>query len=297
MTKSDVTIGSYYYFKFLNTWSSDFSGSYKVTGFVSPDIVDSLNSSNNLFKIFFDDYGLDSDSYDGYIDRNTLVFTATRLVTTDPIEESTEDVTVYIPCTLVDFSNSHAYLKANRLIYSITSSPRVIDTELEMNNFKTDTKKVIRDAIKSTAEFVADDLSFEISETDALVTQSEYDEFEKTREKVYTDQQNALIQSNINRETAERRLYTTTAEMKTAYNKYIKQLNNLTDQLKNIQSVADANDKINATLNNVVAEIKDILAYIMTINPTAFDSVSDLPANYTAEQLYNRIVEIVESKS
>lgn len=296
MTKNDVVIGNYYYFKFLNTWSSDFSGSYKVTGFVSPDIVDSLNSSNNLFKIFFEDYGLDSDSYDGYIDKNTLVFVATRLVTTDPIEESTEDATVYIPYTLVDFSNSYAYLKANRFIYSITSSPRILDTELKINNFKTESKKIIRDAIKSTSEFVVDDLSFEINETEALVTQSEYDNFEENREKIYNDQQNALIQSNVNRETAERRLYTTTAEMNSAYKKYVDQLNNITKQLENIQAVADANDRINTTLNNVVAKIKDILAYVMTINPTAFDSVSNLPANYTAEQLYNRLVEIVENK-
>lgn len=297
MTKSDVIIGNYYYFKFLNTWSSDFSGSYKVTGFVSPDIVDSLNSSNNLFKIFFDNYGLDSDSYNGYIDRNTTVFIATRLVTTDPIEESTEDTMIYIPCTLVDFSNSYAYLKANRFIYSITSSPRILDTELKINNFKTESKKIIRDAIKTTSEFVADDLSFDITETKTLVTQSEYNSFEESRDKIYSDQQNALIQSNVNRETAERKLYTTTAEMKSAYNKYVGQLDNITKQLENIQTIADNNDRINNILNNVVAKIKDLLAYVMTINPTAFDSVSNLPANYTAEQLYNRLVEIVESKS
>lgn len=295
MTKSDVTIGNYYYFKFLNTWSDDFSGSYKVTGFVSPDIVESLDSSNNLFKIFFDDYGLDSDKYDGYIDRNTLVFVATRLVTTDPIEESTEDTNVYIPYTLVDFSNSYSYLKANRFTYSITSSPRVLDTELEINNFKTSTKQIIRDAIKGTEEFVVDDLSFEISESDALVTQSDYNTFEENREKVYTDKENALIQNNTNRETAERRLYTSTVEMQSAYKKYVKQLETLTSAIENANSIASQNDVIKTTLENVKAKIIDILAYVMTINPTAFDSVSGLDANYTAEQLYNRIAEITES--
>ena len=175
MNKSDVKIGNYYQFTFLPNWS-DFDGAYRITGYASPDVVTAINDGKSLFSVFFEELGYDIDLYNAYIEDSTLVFVATKLVTTDPIETSidADEETVYIPCTLVKFDESYEYVKGNRLTYTFTSSPRIFKNEKALNDYKTLTKSIVKEAINKTTEFSVDTISVDVSDNEVLTTNSEY---------------------------------------------------------------------------------------------------------------------------
>jgi len=159
MTQTDVKIDEFYYFEFFDEWGN-LNGSYKITGYASPDVITSIDESKSLYKLYFEKYGFDNDMYNKYIDKSTLVFIATKLISTDPIETSIADdeIMVYIPSTLLKYNKSYSYIKGYRTNYNFVSNPRIHDSLMKLNDFEKESKLIIKEALRQTSEFVIDNL-------------------------------------------------------------------------------------------------------------------------------------------
>lgn len=296
MTQTDVKIGEYYHFEFLDEWG-DLTGSYKITGYVSPDVLISIDESKSIYKLYFEKYGFDVEKYNKYVDKSTLVFIATRLISTDPIELAISDeATVYIPVTLVKFNKSYAFVKGYRTTYSFSSEPRIHNSLLDLNSFEKNSKVVIKDSLKQTSEFIADTLSVSSSSVEVLTTKSEYDKFLEKKDKYYNDLQLSEIQRKSNIETAERRLYESTIDMETSKEKYEKRYSDLTTSIDESNKIITSNIEQSNKLSLIKQRIIDTIADIMIRQPTAFDGVAGLSGEYTAEQVYNQIYNLVSSE-
>ena len=293
MTKNDVKIGNYYYFKFSDEWASDFNGAYKIKGYSSPDVIATLSGGQSLFSLMFESRDLDSDKYYSFIDNSTLIFIATKLVTTDPIEE--EESTVYIPSSILNYNKSYEYTKANRLIYTFTSSPRIFDSELARNTFETESKNIVKKAIVGTTEFRVDNASITIEDTEVLTTQSEYNQFISKRIEENNKSTAAAIQAKVNREAAERKLYESALSMKNAKSDYETRYNELTSKINEANKIVQTNTEQKAVLANIKTYIIDVIADILIRDPTAFDGIPGYVTGNTAEQIYNLIYASVTS--
>ena len=296
MTISDVKIGKYYQFSFLDNWVS-FNGAYKVTGYASPDVVTSINDGKSLFTVFFDELGLDINLYNAYIDDSTLVYVATKLVTTDPIEESIDpkESTVYIPSTLLVFADSYEYTKANKLSYKFTTSPRVFKSELELNNYETEAMSVIKEAVNATKEFMADKISVDVSEEEVLTTAVDYDDFINIRKQKQLAQQTAELQWRTNQESAERKLYLSTLQMEKSKSEYETRFSELASKIDEANKIVQNNIDQRNYLNRIKDHIIEVIGGIMIRQPTAFDAISGLPSGYTAEMVYTKLYELVST--
>lgn len=297
MNKSDVKIGNYYQFNFLPNWSS-LDGAYKVTGYASPEVVTVINDGKGLFTTFFEEMGYDVDLYNAYIDESTLVYVATKLITTDPIEESIDDkeITVYIPCTLVRFEESYEYVKGSRLSYSFKTDPRIFKNERLLNEYKTKTRAIIKEAVTKTTEFAADYISVDVMDSEILTTNSQYNDFLKAREEKETASKLAELQWKTNQESAERRLYQATLDSESAKEKYDNRFNQLAAKIDEANKIVQNNIDQRNYLNRIKDYVIDVIADIMVRQPNAFDGIQGLPSDYTATQVYNQIYNIVSQK-
>ena len=296
MTASDVKIGNYYSFAFLGNWSS-FDGAYKITGYASPDIVTSINDGKSIFTIFFEELGYDIDLYNSYIEDSTLVYVATKLVTTDPIEESIKDTesVVYIPSTLIKFSESYEYMKANRLIYSFSTEPRLFKNDKALNDYKTSAKSLIKEAINKISEFSVDKISIDVSDNEVLSTQSEYDAFVAAKEEKDKATRMSELQWRANQESAERQLYNSTLEAENAKTNYLNRYESLATKIDEANKIVQNNKDQRNNLNKIKEYIVEVIGDIMVRQPTAFDGISGLPTNYSATQVFQKIYELVSA--
>lgn len=296
MTASDVKIGNYYSFAFLGNWSS-FDGAYKITGYASPDIVTSINDGKSIFTIFFEELGYDIDLYNSYIEDSTLVYVATKLVTTDPIEESIKDTEsiVYIPSTLIKFSESYEYMKANRLTYSFSTEPRLFKNDKALNDYKTSAKNLIKEAINKISEFSVDKISIDVSDNEVLSTQSEYDTFVAAKEEKDKATRMSELQWRANQESAERQLYSSTLEAENAKANYLSRYESLATKIDEANKIVQNNKDQRNYLNKIKEYIVEVIGDIMVRQPTAFDGINGLPTNYSASQVYQAIYNIVSN--
>lgn len=297
MTQTDVKIDEFYYFEFLDEWGN-LNGSYKITGYASPDVIASIDESKSLYKLYFEQYGFDNEMYNKYIDKSTLVFIATKLVSTDPIETSISDdeILVYIPSSLVKYNKSYSYIKGYRTRYNFSSNPRIHDNLMKLNKFEKESKATIKDALRQTPEFVIDNLSILSDSIEVLMTQSEYDKYISEKKKKYTDLQTSDIQRKSNIESAERRLYESTIDMENSKSKYEKRYSDLTASIDESNKIVLSNVEQSNRLKMIKQYIIDTIADIMIRQPTAFDGVQGLSGNYTAEQVYNQIYNLVSAE-
>ena len=296
MTASDVKIGNYYSFAFLGNWSS-FDGAYKITGYASPDVVTSINDGKSIFTIFFEELGYDIDLYNSYIEDSTLVYVATKLVTTDPIEESIKDTesVVYIPSTLIKFSESYEYMKANRLMYSFSTEPRLFKNDKALNDYKTSAKSLIKEAINKISEFSVDKISIDVSDNEVLSTQSEYDTFVAAKEEKDKATRMSELQWRANQESAERQLYNSTLEAENAKTNYLNRYESLATKIDEANKIVQNNKDQRNYLNKIKEYIVEVIGDIMVRQPTAFDGISGLPTNYSATQVFQKIYELVSA--
>lgn len=294
MNKSDVKIGNYYQFTFLPNWSN-FDGAYRITGYASPDVVTAINDGKSLFSVFFEELGYDIELYNAYIEDSTLIFVATKLVTTDPIETSIDvnEETVYIPCTLVKFDESYEYVKGNRLTYTFTSSPRVFKNEKTLNDYKTLTKSIVKEAINKTTEFSVDTISVDVSDNEVLTTNSEYNEFLSKREKKEVASKLAEIQWRSNQESAERRLYQTTLDAESSKQKYEERFDSLASKIDEANKIVQNNIDQRNYLDKIKNYIIEVIGDIMVRQPTAFDGLPGLPNGYSSTQVWNVLYSMV----
>lgn len=293
MNKSDIKIGNYYYFKFSDEWI-ELNGSYKIRGYSSPDVVSSLSGGQSLYSLMFEPYDIDSEQYYSFIDDSTLIFIATKLVTTDPIEEE-DDSTVYIPSTILVYNESYEYTKANRMTYEFTSSPRIFESELDKNDYKTKSRNIVKKAISGTNEFRVDDFSVSVTESGVLTTLAEYNKYNDKKEEENNKSTTAAIQTKQNREAAERKLYEATLDMETSKLLYETRYAELTDKINEANKIAQSNSEQKDVLNNIKTYIIDVIADILIRTPTAFDGVTGYVSGNTAEQIYNLIYNSVSS--
>ena len=294
MKLSDIKIGKYYQIGFLDKWTS-FNGAYKITGYASPDVVTTINDGKSIYSVFFAELGLDIDLYNSYIDDSTLVYVATKLVTTDPIEESIDSAesTVYIPSTLIVPSESYEYTRATKLTYRFITNPRVFKSELDLNDYETEAKNIIKEAIVATKEFLADKISVDVFETETLVTNLEMKEFEDTREQKRLAIQTAENQWRTNQESAERQMYLATLDMESSKKNYDSRYTELTSKINDANKIVQNNIDQRNYLNRIKERVIEVIGDIMVRQPTAFDGIQGLPVGYTATQVYDRIYQIV----
>jgi len=296
MNKSDVKIGNYYQFTFLPNWSS-LNGAYKVTGYASPEVVTAINDGTSIFSMFFDNFGYDADLYNAYIEDSTLVFIATKLVTTDPIEESIDDeeTTVYIPSTLVKFEESYEYVKGNRVSYSFSTDPRIFKNEKALNDYKTKAKSIIKEAINKTSEFSVDSISVEVGDQEVLTTTSDYNSFLKKREDKEVAAKIAELQWRSNQESADRRLYQATLDAEKAKTNYENRFDQLASKIDEANIIVQNNQDQRNYLNRIKEYIIGVIGDIMVRQPTAFDGIQGLQNGYNSTQVYNAIYALVSS--
>lgn len=294
MNKSDVKIGNYYQFTFLPIWAV-FDGAYKVTGYVSPEIVSAINDGRSIYSIFFEELGLNAELYNSYIEESTLVYVATKLITTDPIEESIndEEVTVYIPSTLVRFEESYEYIKGNRVSYSFSTNPRIFKNEKALNDYKTKAKSIVKEALGKTSEFSVDSISVEVFDNEVLTTNNEYNSFLKSREEKEVAAKIAEIQWRSNQESADRKLYKATLDAEAAKVNYEGRFDQLAAKIDEANKIVQNNIDQRNYLNKIKDYIIEVIGDIMIRQPTAFDGIPGLPTGYTATQVYNAIYSLV----
>lgn len=293
MNKSDIKIGNYYHFKFSDEWS-ELNGSYKIKGYSSPDVVSSLSGGQSLYSLMFEPYDIDSEKYYSFIDDSTLIFIATKLVTTDPIEEE-DNSTVYIPSTILVYNESYEYTKANRMTYEFTSSPRIFESDLDRNDYETKSRNIVKKAILNTNEFKVDDFSVSVTDSEVLTTLSEYNEYNDKKEEENNKSTTAALQTKQNREAAERKLYESTLNMESSKKLYETRYAELTDKINEANKIAQSNSEQKDILNNIKSYIIDVIADILIRTPTAFDGVTGYVSGNTAEQIYNLIYNSVSS--
>lgn len=296
MNKNDVKIGNYYHLKFSDEWASDFDGNYKINGYSSPDVVVSLANGQSLFSLMFDPYGLDSEKYYSFIDDSTLIFIASKLVTTDPIEEE-DNSTVYIPATILVYNECYEYVKADRISYNFISSPRIFDSDLAKNEFETESKNIIKKAVLGTNEFRIDNIAVSISDMEVLTTQSKYNKYLSKKDEENNKTLTALIQDKRNKEASERKLYMSTIEMDESKTLYTKRYNELTSKIDEANKIVQTNVEQKNILNNIKTYIIEVIADILVRTPTAFDGVPGYVSGNTAEQVYNLIYNSITTTS
>lgn len=292
MNRSDVKIGSYYHIEFSSGWA-DKSGSYKIVGYVSTDLVAVATSGYDLFKEWFENYGYSEDKYKAYIDNDTLIYSAIAIDSTDPLLEGGP---VYLPSTIIAFDDSYEMVKGYKIKYSLTSSPRIFKTEKARNDFKTTSKKIAIDGLKSTDEFMADDVTVEVDESMVLTTQSEIDKREESRDAIKFENNNALKQIKMNREMAEQRLFLTALsnlESEKNYKEAVENMNRFLNDLKKTQSNLRSQTEVVSKMSDVLV---GVISEIMVQNPNAFDGIPGLPVNYTSENVYRAIYKSVEAE-
>ena len=292
MNRSDVKIGSYYHIEFFSGWA-DKIGAYKIVGYVSTDMVAVATSGYDLFKEWFDKYGYSEDKYKAYIDNDTLIYSAVAIDSTDPLLEGQS---VYLPSTLIAFDKSYEMVKGYKIKYNLTSSPRIFKTEKARNDFKTTSKKIAIDGLKSTDEFMTDDITVEVDESMVLTTQSEIDKRESLRESIKFENNNALKQIKMNQEMAEKRLFLTALanlESEKDHRAAVENMNRFLNDLKKTQSNLRTQTEVVGKMSDVLI---GVIAELMTQDPNIFDGIPGLPANYTSENVYRAIYKSVEAE-
>ena len=263
MTGADsVEVGKYYHFEFQGAWA-DLTGDYYITGYTAPDIITLIDATINLFKIYFEDYGMGNDKYEAYIDSSTKIIIANKVTSKNPIERNEDDF-VYLPASLINFSKSYLYLDAVKLNLTVHSGVKHFDSLTDKNKFIKKTLVDIKDSFDKMDDYSGEMISVDYEEIETITTQEEIDDILSSRERAVNNRLKAKMQTQLTREASERNLYERLAETKTEKENYIGLANNLATKINEVEALRITNTNEAETLNGVKNNMIKMLNMLIT---------------------------------
>lgn len=262
MTGAEIEVGKYYHFEFQGAWS-DFTGDYCVTGYTALDTITLIDATVNLFKIYFEDYGMGNDKYETYINSSTKIIIANKVTSKNPIKKDESDF-VYLPASLINFSKSHLYLDAVKLNLTVHSGVKYFENVTDKNKFIKKTLVDFKDTVDKMDDYSGEMISVDYEEIETITTQSEIDKIMATRERAVNNRLKAKMQTQLTREASERNLYERLDETKVEKEKYMELSSNLASKINEVESLRITNEYEAKTLNGVKDNMIKMLNMLVT---------------------------------
>ena len=287
MTSAEIEVGKYYHFEFQGTWS-EFSGDYTVTGYTTPDTISLIDATVSLFKIYFENLGMDRDKYNAYINSSSKVIIANKVTSKNPISVD-ENEFVYLPVPIINFQKSYLYLNAVKLNLTVHSGIKYFEKETERSEFIKKTLIDIKDTIDKMDDYSGEMISVDCEEIDTITTQSDIDRITSARKLLVNNRLISKMQQQIVLEASERNMYERLEETKVEKEHYETLSTNLSSKINEVEALRVTNTAEAETLNKVKENMIKMLNMLITGETTigslgntgieAFNNLYDLAKN------------------
>jgi hypothetical protein len=276
-----LTVNGLYHVELQARWGKSYD--IRVVGTVSPSAVKDLDSTIDLKKEFFDDYGIGISSYLLLLPANTTIYIGRLITSYDPFEVSDSDSErVFIPESLINYSVTYSYVLAKKYIFEITTGVKRYKNVLEEDKFFKEIKPKIVNKLKTLEDFVADNVSTEVKDVDVLVTNKYLDNLDKERTTLINKYKVFTIQKQNNYDDEHRSLYEQIIKAQRAEDRYEEQRASLISQLTSISNLEAQNTHV----NSILVRVKDIMREMIGKLKSSEMSPNDIPS---FDDLYDQV--------
>ena len=273
---SDLKVQSYYHIKLANPWL-DKEYNVRITGIANINTLTELDPTANIKKEFFNNYNIPISKYLLLITNSTLIYVCQSIKEYDPVVID-EDNKVFIPETLIDYSETFEYIEAKRYDFDVSTGVKSFNSILDENDFLESATELIRKSVNNIDHFVADSLSVRVHTTDVLTTQDKLDDIETERSRIVDNKNMALKQNKDNIEAKERNLYRKTKEAERSYKKYEDAREQIVSQMNSINALQALNEQENFNLTKIKNNMIEIINKIRDgeYSPESFPTFDEL---------------------
>jgi hypothetical protein len=282
-----LKINSNYHIELQARWARNYD--VKIEGTVSPSALQELSPITDLKKEFFDDYGLSISMYLLLLSKSTVVYICRAITSFDPYEINNNDNDrIFIPESLIDTVRTYEYVLAKRYIFEVSTGVKKFKNILEEDQFFKDMRKKISEKMKSIDDFIADNISTDVSGVEVIVTNEYLIKLENLRNELIDDYKIFALQKRNSYEDDQRHLYEQIQKTKEAEIRYEEQRRLLNSHLEDLSNQIAQNTHI----NNILLGSKDVMMEMMNKLKSGQILPDDMP---TFDELYDQVEKEINS--
>jgi hypothetical protein len=284
-----LLVNELYHIELQPRWGKTYD--IQIIGTISPDSLKEANTTVDIKKEFFDDYGIGISTYLLLITENTPIYMGRPIISYDPYEIDSSNVKqVYIPESLINFVRTYNYVLAKRYTFEVSAGVKRYKNILVEDQYYKDMRVKIAKALRTIEDLVADNLSTDITATEVLTTSKYLDTLDKDRKELVDKYKALSIQKQNNYEDEQRALYEQIIKTKTAETKYEEQKQHLLSQLNGISNIMAQNNE----MNNILLRVKDIMREMIGKLKSGQMLPDDIP---TFDNLYDEVAKELYGQS
>jgi hypothetical protein len=191
--------GKRYHIPFIAPYTSKGPYDVEISG-VTKKVELPIYGDFDIRGTFFDEVGI--KTYLTMVTEDTDIYICHPITSYDPLEVDTGSF-VFIPASIVDYSNIDEYLPVTRFRFEIEGIRRHFDTSYENNQFVEELNESIPAAIMEGTNLANDILSLTNTQDELLILKSVVDKEEADREsyiKIRENNKLAMKKAEIDRE-------------------------------------------------------------------------------------------------
>jgi hypothetical protein len=276
-----LLVNELYHIELQPRWGKTYD--IQITGTISPDSLKEANTTVDIKKEFFDDYGIGISTYLLLITENTPIYIGRPIISYDPYEIDSSNVKqVYIPESLINFVRTYNYVLAKRYTFEVSAGVKRYKNILVEDQYYKDMRVKVAKALHTIEDLVADNLSTDITATEVLTTSTYLDTLDKDRQELLDKYKALSIQKQNNYEDEQRALYEQIIKTKRAETTYEEQKQHLLSQLNGISNIMAQNNE----MNNILLRVKDIMREMIGKLKSGQMLPDDIP---TFDNLYDEV--------
>jgi hypothetical protein len=276
-----LTVNGLYHVELQARWGKSYD--IRIIGTVSPSAVNDIDTSVDLKKEFFDDYGIGISSYLLLLPVNTTIYIGRPITSYDPFEVSiNDDERVFIPESLINYTTTYSYILAKKYVFEVTTGIKRYKNVLEEDAYFKEIKPKITKKIKTLEDFIADNVLTEVKDIDVLVTNQYLDSLDKERAILVNKYKTFSIQKQNNYDDEHRALYEQTIKAQKAETRFEEQRTSLIAQLAGISNLEAQNTHV----NSILLRVKDIMREMIGKLKSGQIYPDDIP---TFDDLYDQV--------
>jgi len=272
MALEKLELGNYYHIEFKEPWKSKLKNAEKNIVVVAKTNRFGLTKygvakESDIKTLYFDQLNLPINFYITNISDNTEIFVCKKILSFDPLVESSGDEEqdgniknfIFYPITMIDLSNCDEFYKCKKINYDIKNIIRRLPTLKEESEFLEYSLKTIKERLSVSDIFFGEELDVNVKYNNVLVQKTIIDNNDNERESKYEEYKNALLQNKVQEEYKE--------------NLYLQKLREIEEKKSELNNaINDANIAKNRFLTeynnlmtekNVVVKMFDIMRIIV----------------------------------
>jgi len=229
---NEIIQGKIYHLPFIAPYESKGPYDVEVTAVTRKATLD-VYGDFDIRGTFFDEVGI--KTYLTMVDDDTDIFICHPISSYDPVEIDL-GTNIFIPKSIIDYSNSDEYQEMTRYQFTIEGVRRHFDKSYEAKNFIKELENTIPSALANGTILANDVLSISNIQEELLVTKTVIDKEEKERDRYIKEREEQL--ANLKKQEMEREM------------EYYRRLKNLEQREKIVaekEKIIDDNVKLSET--------------------------------------------------